>query len=98
MDKYDYVTNSSTSLYNSVLNGGVRLDNNNLDHDYVYKNTSNKNINIMAMVVYYDSNHSIVDIKTYNKTQMNDSESLDIDVLTGYESQECFLIEAYSLQ
>ena len=97
-DKYDYVTNSSTSLYNSVLNGGVRLDNNNLDHDYVYKNTSNKNINIMAMVVYYDSNHSIIDVKTYNKTQMNDSESLDIDILTGYESQECFLIEAYSLQ
>lgn len=97
-DKYDYVTNSSNSLYKSVLNSGIVLDNSNLDHDYVYKNISSKNINVMVLVVYYDKDHNITDIKTYNKTQLNNEESFGIDILTGYVSQDIFIVEAYSIQ
>lgn len=97
-DKYDYVTNSSNSLYKSVLNSGIVLDNTNLDHDYVYKNISSKNINVMVLVVYYDKDHNITDIKTYNKTQLNNEESFGIDILTGYVSQDIFIVEAYSIQ
>ena len=62
------------------------------------KNISSKNINVMVLVVHYDKDHNITDIKTYNKTQLNNEESFGIDILTGYVSQDIFIVEAYSIQ
>lgn len=95
-DKYEYVVNSSNSLYSSAKEY-VNLDTGIYDkYSNSYINSSGRLINsVTLLIIYYDNNNSIINIEEKNKTLFESDDTFDVIAKSNYSRYEVIVNEAY---
>ena len=98
-DKYEYIVNSSNSIYSSATDS---LKVSTLDYDqhkYILTNESGVTLNdINVVIIYYNSNKEIVDIEEKNKTLLENGKNFEISVKKDYSNFDVFVNEAYYIK
>jgi hypothetical protein len=97
-DKYDYIINSSNSIYTPATS--IKTDIADYDqNNYTFTNYSGSVLNNLNVVIlYYDSNDSIVEIEEKNKTLLEDKKSFEVNAKKDYEYFKVFVNEAYYIK
>ncbi|MBP5684042.1 MAG: hypothetical protein J6X02_02155 [Bacilli bacterium] len=95
-DKYEYVVNSSNSLYSSAKEY-IKLYVGDYDKfNYRFTNSSGAVINSVSfIIIYYDTKNNIVDIEEKTKTLFEDNDIYEFNVKDNYDRFEVYVNEAY---
>ncbi len=98
-DKYEYIINSSNSIYSSATDS-IKLSTLDYDqHKYIITNDSGITLNdIDVIIIYYNSNKEIVDIEEMFKPLLDNGKNFEISVKKDYSYFDVFLNEAYYLK